>query len=52
MSMEFEKMVRCNQCMEIFHENEIVYDGDEDKEYCPYCGKSGCLMDIDNKSKE
>ena len=27
--MQFESMVRCNQCMKVFHENEIIYDGDE-----------------------
>ena len=46
MSMEFENMVRCNNCMKTFHENEIIYNEREDKEFCPYCGVSGCLMDI------
>ena len=46
MSMEFENMVRCNNCMKIFHENEIIYNEREYKEFCPYCGVSGCLMDI------
>ena len=56
MSMEFENMVRCNNCMKMFHENEIIYNEKEDKELCPYCGVSGCLMDIkemeDNKMEE
>ena len=56
MSMEFENMVRCNNCMKVFHENEIIYNEREDKEFCPYCGVSGCLMDIkemeDNKMEE
>ena len=56
MSMEFENMVRCNNCMKTFHENEIIYNEREDKEFCPYCGVSGCLMDIkemeDNKMEE
>ena len=56
MSMEFENMVRCNNCMKTFHENEIIYNEKEDKELCPYCGVSGCLMDIkemeDNKMEE
>ena len=56
MSMEFENMVRCNNCMKIFHENEIIYNEREDKEFCPYCGVSGCLMDVkemeDNKMEE
>ena len=46
MSMKFENMVRCNNCMKIFHENEIIYNEREDKEFCPYCGVSGCLMDV------
>lgn len=46
MSMEFENMVRCNNCMKVFHENEIIYDEKKDKEFCPYCSTSGCLMDI------
>ena len=46
MSIEFENMVRCNNCMKIFHENEIIYNEREDKEFCPYCGVGGCLMDI------
>ena len=46
MSMEFENMVRCNNCMKVFHENEIIYNEREDKEFCPYCGVSECLMDI------
>lgn len=51
MSMEFENMVRCNQCMKVFHENEIVYDSEEDMEFCPRCGESGCLMDLENPMK-
>lgn len=38
--------VRCNNCMEVFDEKEIVYDGDLDKEFCPCCGEAGCLMDL------
>ena len=33
MSMEFENMVRCNNCMKTFHENEIIYNEREDKEF-------------------
>lgn len=39
--------VRCNQCMNEFDEEEIIYNGDDDTEYCPHCGESGCLMDLD-----
>ena len=41
--------VRCNQCMKIFNEEEIVYDGEDDMEYCPKCGESGCLMDLSDE---
>lgn len=51
MSMQFEDMVRCNQCMKVFHENEIIYGGDEDMEFCPRCGEGGCLMDLENPIK-
>ena len=27
-------------------DSEINYDEIEDKEFCPYCGASGCLMDM------
>lgn len=36
--------VRCNQCMAIFDEEQISYDGET--EFCPECGESGCLMDM------
>lgn len=52
MAMNMENKVRCNDCMKVFNENEIVYDEAEDKEYCPYCGVSGCLMDLNDKEKE
>lgn len=38
--------VRCNNCMKVFDEKTIIYDGDEDMEFCPHCGESGCLMDL------
>lgn len=40
------RLVRCNMCMKVFNESEIIYDSDEDEEYCPYCGESGSLMDL------
>ena len=51
MIMQFEDMVRCNQCMKVFHENEVIYDGDEDMEFCPRCGEGGYLMDLENPIK-
>lgn len=44
-SVDMENKVRCNNCMTVFRESEINYDEIEDKEFCPYCGISGCLMD-------
>lgn len=38
--------VRCNNCMKVFDEKTIIYDGDWDQEFCPHCGESGCLMDL------
>ena len=38
--------VRCNQCMKVFEEEEIVYDSERDMEFCPKCGEDGCLMDF------
>ena len=38
--------VRCNQCMKVFDEDKIVYDGEEDMEFCPECGESDYLMDL------
>lgn len=35
------KKVRCNNCMEIFDEKELVYDGEEEMDFCPYCGEGG-----------
>lgn len=39
--------VRCNNCMNEFDENEIIYDGEENMEFCPHCGEGGCLMDME-----
>lgn len=39
-------IIKCNNCMKEFEEEKIVYDGDDDTEYCPFCGESGYLMDI------
>lgn len=41
--------VRCNNCMEVFDEKELIYNGDEDIEFCPYCGEGGCIMDLPKK---
>ena len=42
-------MVRCNNCMEKFREDDIqVVD---EVEFCPRCGEAGCLMDADEKDQ-
>lgn len=50
MSMEFENMVRCLNCKKEFHENEVIYDGDEDMEFCPYCGEGNTIKDMTIKN--
>ena len=36
--------VRCNHCMAVIEEEEIIdHDGEE---LCPHCGKGGGLMDM------
>ena len=41
-----ERTVRCNWCMKTFPESKIIFDPRSDEEACPYCQKSGYLMDI------
>ena len=41
--------VRCNECMQIFDESEIVVDYTTDVEYCPHCNRTGCLMDLEEE---
>ncbi len=41
--------VRCNHCMEIFDEDEIIFDEKADKELCPKCNRSGGLMDMEEQ---
>ena len=44
--------VRCNNCMEIFEERKIIYDSEEDMEFCPCCGEGGCLIDLTEEEAE
>ena len=44
--------VRCNNCMEVFEERKIIYDSEEDMEFCPCCGEGGCLMDLTEEEAE
>ena len=39
------EIVRCNHCMAVFEEEEIIdQDGEE---VCPHCGKGDGLMDME-----
>ena len=38
--------VKCNNCMKVFDEEEVVYYSDEASEFCPECGDAGCLMEL------
>lgn len=38
--------IRCNNCMNVFDESNIICDEDKN-EHCPFCGKGGCLMDLE-----
>lgn len=42
-----ECRVRCNYCENVFYENELIYNEEENVEICPYCRKGGCIADID-----
>ena len=42
-------MVKCNWCDESFQEDEIIFDEQTEKEFCPYCQESGCLMDTETE---
>ena len=43
--------VKCTNCMEIFDEKELIYDGEWDTDFCPYCGECYCIEPLDMKSK-
>ena len=51
MCMNFEDMVKCVNCNKQFHENEVIYDGDEDMEFCPYCGEGGKIRNLSNNEE-
>lgn len=44
--------VRCVWCENEFKEDKILFDEKNETEYCPFCGESGCLMDLDEESDE
>lgn len=41
-----KRIVRCNWCMHVFDESEIGYNPVDNVETCPYCHRSGYLMDL------
>lgn len=40
------RIVRCNMCMKVFNESEISLNPVSGDEICPYCHRSGILMDL------
>lgn len=44
--------VKCNDCMAVFDESEIVYNEENNTEACPHCGKIGCLMDLTDEEAQ
>ena len=40
--------VRCNECMNIFEEDELGVDEDG-IERCPHCGREYALMDMEDE---
>lgn len=47
-----DAMVKCTNCGNKFPEKEVVYDGDEDMEFCPYCGEGGCIETLEDPGVE
>jgi len=47
---EKTQKVRCNWCMKVFDEEKINVK--DDKEYCPFCGETGYLMDLEDDSDD
>lgn len=45
------RMVRCVWCENEFSEDKILFDEDTEIEHCPFCGRSGCLMDLDDENE-
>ena len=38
--------VCCNNCMDFFDEDAVIWDSDEKMDFCPRCGEGGFLEDI------
>ena len=44
-----KQIIRCNMCMKTFDESEILYNYVDNVEACPYCHRSGYLMDLSDE---
>lgn len=47
-----DTMVKCTNCGNKFPEKEVVYDGDENMGFCPYCGEGGCIETLEDPGVE
>lgn len=36
-------MAKCNNCGKTFFEEKVIYDGEEDMDFCPECGEGNCI---------
>lgn len=39
-------IVRCKCCDEEYDEKELIYDGEMDMEFCPYCGEGNSVVNV------
>ena len=46
------RLVRCNMCARVFDESKIGYNPEDNVETCPYCHRSGYLMDLSDVDDE
>lgn len=44
--------VMCKNCIEVFDETELIYDGEDDMDFCPYCGEGGCFIGINENEED
>lgn len=43
---EFGFICKCNHCDHIFPEQAIIYDKEQEIEFCPECNGTGAIMDL------
>ena len=39
-------MTKCENCGSVLKEDQLIYDGEEDMDFCPNCGEGNCFIDI------